>query len=75
MLKYDVVDLFVAEHRVRDLLQEPHVKRALKKVGCELRERGAIPGDEVRRLVRHAKAETDAHWRRPPASMRRTALE
>jgi hypothetical protein len=57
MLKYGLVDLFVAGQRVEKLLDEPYVKRALREVGWARLERGAIPGDEVRRLVR---AETEA---------------
>jgi hypothetical protein len=56
-LKYGVVDLFMAERQVKKLLAEPHVKRALQEVGWELLQRGAIRGDEVRRIVREAEAE------------------
>jgi hypothetical protein len=57
-LELSGVDLFMAEGRVRRQLEEPYVKRSLREVGWELLERGAISGDEVRRIVtREAEAE------------------
>ena len=53
-LDYGPVDLYLAERQVRQLLQEPSVRRALTDVGYELLMHGAIPGDRVSEIVAEA---------------------
>jgi hypothetical protein len=51
-LHLDRVDLFVAEQRVRRLLEDRSVRGVLTAVGWELLEHGAIPGHRVYEILR-----------------------
>ena len=53
-LKYELVDLYLAEQAVRTLLKDERVHEATKAVGSELLEHGAIPGSRVSELVAEA---------------------
>ncbi len=44
-------DVLVAEFRVRKLLENSYVKRAIREVGSALLERGALSGDDVLKIV------------------------
>jgi len=59
-LKFDAVGLFIAECQVRKLLQDPSVHRAIRAVGTELLEHGAIPGRRVHELVEQANVDESA---------------
>jgi hypothetical protein len=50
-LRFDVVDLFMAERRVAKLLEEPSVHRVVRAIGSELLEHGAITGEQVYEVV------------------------
>ena len=58
-LRYDWVDLFVAEQRVKALLRDKAVNRAIKAVGTELLDQGAILGARVYELVVQAEVDPD----------------
>jgi hypothetical protein len=57
LLRYDWADLLMAERGVRTLLENQGVHEAVKAVGAELMDHGAIPGARVCELV--AQAEVD----------------
>jgi hypothetical protein len=59
-LRYDRVDLFMAERRVEELLRDPSVRRALRAMGSELLTHGAIPGGRVSELVPQADVDDEA---------------
>ena len=56
-LGYDVVDLFLAERRVKALLKDKQVHQAIKAVGTALLEQGAIRGSRVSELVAEARVD------------------
>lgn len=57
ILGYDKARWDSAVFFVKEFLQFPSIQRAVKAISSALLERGAIPGDEVRRLVDDAQPE------------------
>ena len=53
-LGYELVNLFMAEQRVKALLEDKRVRKGIKAVGSELLEQGAIRGSRVYELVADA---------------------
>jgi hypothetical protein len=59
-LKLDAVGLFIVDSQVRKLLEDPSVHRAIRAVGTEVLEHGAIPGKRVYEIVEHADVDESA---------------